>query len=110
MGTLSENKALRKYGLDLFRDLALLAWANEMHRHRLLPIERKQSWVAMLEQTASWAPPTFPLRGEDVKALGIEPGPQIGRLLARVEDWWESHGYLANRQQCLDQLFKEANR
>jgi len=116
MGTLSENKALRKYGLDLFRDLALLAWGNEMHGHGhghghgLLPSNRKQSWVAMLERTASWVTPIFPLTGEDVKALGIEPGPQIGELIARVEDWWESNCYIANRQLCLDRLFKEANR
>ena len=109
MGSLSENKALRKYGLDLFRDLALLSWADEMHGCGLLPSHRKQSWVAMLERTASWVPPTFPLTGEDVKALGIKPGPQIGELLTFVENWWESGEYLANRQQCLDQLFKEAN-
>jgi len=109
MGDLLENKTLRKYGLDLFRDLALLAWGDEMNGHGLLPSDRKQSWVAMLERTASWVTPAFLLTGEDVKALGIEPGPQIGELLGRVEDWWEVNGYGANRQLCLDRLFREAN-
>jgi poly(A) polymerase len=64
----------------------------------------------MLERTASWVSPIFSLTGEDVKELGIEPGPRIGELLALVENWWESSGYVANRQLCLDRLFKEANR
>ena len=110
MGNLLENKILRKYGLDLFRDLSLLAWGEEMHGYGLLPSDRKQSWVSMLERTASWVSPIFSLTGEDVKELGIEPGPRIGELLALVENWWESSGYVANRQLCLDRLFKEANR
>ncbi len=109
MGILSENKILRKYGLDLFRDLALLAWGKEMYENQFLPSNRKQSWVAMLERTASWVTPVFPLTGKDVKALGVEPGPQIGELITRVEDWWESNDYIANRQMCLDRLLKEAN-
>ncbi len=109
MGVLAENKALRKYGLDLFRDFTLLAWGIEMHGHGLMHSDRKQSWVAILERTTSWVTPIFPLSGKDVKALGIKTGPKIGELLRRVEDWWESNGYLTDRQLCLDQLFKEAN-
>ncbi len=35
-----------------------------------------------------WTAPRFPLGGEDVKALGVPPGPVMGRLLREAEDWW----------------------
>lgn len=35
-----------------------------------------------------WTPPRFPLRGADVAALGVPPGPRTGRLLRAAEDWW----------------------
>ena len=101
---------LAYYSLDLFQDFAPLNWGDEMSKHPRLPSERKQSWIALLERAAIWQGPNFPLNGQDVKALGIEPGPQIGKLLSLVEDWWESGRYKANRQDCLDRLFDEANR
>ena len=110
MGDLAESKALRKYGIDLICDFALLAWGDEMYEHVHLPSDRKQSWVALLGRTVRWSAPIFPLTGKDVKALGIEPGPEFGKLLARIEDWWENGSYAATRQQCLDRLFDEANR
>jgi hypothetical protein len=36
----------------------------------------------------SWKVPQFPLTGADALALGMQPGPRIGELLKRSEDWW----------------------
>ena len=49
-------------------------------------------------------PPEFPLRGRDVTKLGIPPGPDVGRLLAAVEEWWEAGDYRADRRACLARL------
>jgi poly(A) polymerase len=35
-----------------------------------------------------WTAPKFPLGGADVMALGVPKGPEVGRLLHAVEDWW----------------------
>ena len=46
----------------------------------------------------------FPLAGRDVTALGIPPGPRVGRLLAAVQQWWEDGDFAADRAACLDYL------
>ncbi len=110
MSDLAENRALRKVGPALFRDLVLLNWGQEMFDNPRLPSERKQSWIAQLERTTLWKSPVFPLTGKDALTLGIAAGPEVGRLLSYVEDWWEAGNYKASRQQCLDRLLDEAKR
>lgn len=110
MGDLAENKTLRRYGIRLFHDLALLKWGSEMYEQTHLSSERKNAWVQLLERSIKWKAPVFPLSGEDVMALGIESGPKVGQLLSQVESWWESGNYKAKRQLCLNRLFDEAKR
>jgi len=35
--------------------------------------------------------PVFPLHGRDVLALGVLPGPEVGRILGRVRAYWLAH-------------------
>lgn len=48
--------------------------------------------------------PAFPLQGKHVLQLGVEPGPQVGRLLAMTRDWWLAGGAGASVEQCLEKL------
>jgi poly(A) polymerase len=43
---------------------------------------------ALLALVAGWTPPRFPLGGADAMAAGVPRGPDVGRLLRAVEDWW----------------------
>jgi len=52
----------------------------------------------------SWPIPVFPLGGNDVTALGIAPGPRVGRLLGDVRRWWEEGDFTADRAACLARL------
>ena len=58
----------------------------------------------LLALARDWTPPVFPLAGRDVTALGIEPGPEVGRLLGAVHDWWETGDFTADRAACLGYL------
>ncbi len=49
-------------------------------------------------------PPPFPLRGRDLRARGIPPGPALGRLLRGLEDWWIARAFRPNRAACLAEL------
>ncbi len=102
------SRVLRRIGTERMRDLVLLAWASELTDHARLERSRTDAYIALLEQCALWSPPIFPLSGDDVLALGVAPGPTVGQLLEKVEEWWENGGYRSNRQQCLDRLFREA--
>jgi poly(A) polymerase len=90
------RRALYRLGAEDFRDLALLLAADgKIPRARL---------VALLALAEGWSPPVFPLAGGDVTALGVAPGERVGRLLARVKDWWEAADFAPDRGQCLAYL------
>ncbi len=56
-------------------------------------------------------PPVFPLQGRDALALGLRPGPNLGRLLGVVEAWWlRETSTTATREECLEKLRECANR
>ncbi|KJV08648.1 hypothetical protein VZ95_16455 [Elstera litoralis] len=57
-------------------------------------------WLPLLEIPL----PAFPIGGADVQALGVAPGPVMGKLLSEAERWWESGGCRANRAETLAYL------
>jgi poly(A) polymerase len=92
----AQRRALYRLGADRYRDLALLAAAEGMMSRARL--------AELLAFARSWTPPGFPLAGRDVTALGIPPGPRVGRLLAAVHEWWQAGHFAADRAQCLAKL------
>ncbi|HKS90162.1 MAG TPA: CCA tRNA nucleotidyltransferase, partial [Stellaceae bacterium] len=92
----AQRLALYRLGRERYRDLALLfAAGGGMTKARL---------GELLALAAAWRLPRFPLRGRDVTALGIAPGPRVGRLLAAVRAWWEAGDFAADRAACLIRL------
>ncbi len=81
-------------------------------------IDRVMVTAAVLDQTrkakpliaraSRWRKTAFPLRGSDVIALGLQPGPEVGRLLAAIEAWWETGDFKASRRACLAELKRVA--
>jgi poly(A) polymerase len=58
----------------------------------LLAAARKHDGAAGLRTRLAlperWQTPEFPVRGSDVVALGLPAGPQVGHVLAALEEWW----------------------
>ena len=52
----------------------------------------------------------MPVKGKDVVALGVAPGPEVGRLLEEVERWWIEGDFRASQEECLTELAKLADR
>jgi poly(A) polymerase len=42
---------------------------------------------------SDWQAPTFPLKGGQIVARGVGAGPEVARLLRRVEDRWVAEGF-----------------
>ena len=82
------RRAIYRLGGETVRDLALLGWAEGGDA---------EDWRRLIDDAERWTPPRFPLRGDDVLALGVAPGPRVGELLARVEAWWIAGGFAADR-------------
>ncbi len=91
-----QRRALFRLGAERCRDLALLLAAAEQ-------VDAAQL-ASFLDLAGHWTPPSFPLSGHDVTALGIPPGPRVGTLLDAVERWWEAGDFAADRARCLVRL------
>jgi poly(A) polymerase/tRNA nucleotidyltransferase (CCA-adding enzyme) len=48
--------------------------------------------------------PEFPLQGRDVLAMGVSPGPEVGRLLGAVRSWWMERGCVDGAEACRGRL------
>ncbi|HWD58131.1 MAG TPA: CCA tRNA nucleotidyltransferase [Stellaceae bacterium] len=92
----AQRLALYRLGGERYRGLALLLAAD-----RQVPPPRLAEMQAVAE---SWPIPAFPLGGGDVTALGIAPGPRVGRLLGETRRWWEDGDFTADRAACLARL------
>jgi len=89
----AQRLALYRLGAERYRDIALLMAAEgAMSRDRL---------VELLALAGDWTAPVFPLAGRDITALGIPPGPRVGRLIDAVREWWEAGDFTADRAACL---------
>jgi poly(A) polymerase len=92
----AQRLALYRLGAERHADLILLLTAEG----RLKPAGLRR----LTELAETWPIPVFPLRGDDVAALGIAPGPAVGRLLLAVRRWWEEGDFAAGREGCLAKL------
>ena len=94
----SRQVLLHRLGPDYFRDVTLMTWALQND------IENESAWKEMLEEASRWEARTFLLNGEDVLARGIPEGPEVGRLLREVEDWWIERDFAPDRATLLERL------
>ena len=95
-GPKAQRLSLYRIGGERYHDLALLIAADgQVTANRL---------QELLQLAETWSIPRFPLRGADVAALSIVPGPRTGELLAAVRHWWEDSDFTADRAACLAKL------
>jgi len=91
----AQRRALYRWGAAVYADRVLLAAAA---RPRPRGVRR------LLRLAQSWKSPRFPLRGRDLLAAGVAPGPQVGALLAALEAWWIKGDFRATAAQCRAEL------
>jgi poly(A) polymerase len=89
---------LYQMGARGFRDAVRLAWATDDRGFAA------GTWAELLEMPAHWPVPRFPVSGADLASRGVAPGPEMGRLLKRLEDWWMAAGFPADKNEVLEQL------
>ena len=58
----------------------------------------------LLEMAENWQRPRFALTGRDVMAAGVPQGPEVGRVLGAVENWWIEGDFAADEAACRDRL------
>jgi poly(A) polymerase len=102
-GEQAQRLAIYRLGEQRYHDLVWLLAADDT----ALSGDRIAD---LLTLAGTWTPPAFPLGGGDVTALGIAPGPPVGRLLGAVRRWWKEGDFRADRAACLAKLKDLAER
>ncbi|MBT3532513.1 MAG: CCA tRNA nucleotidyltransferase [Rhodospirillaceae bacterium] len=67
-------------------------------------LTRQQGAHDLLPRIAEATPPAFALTGRDAIALGMRPGPEVGKILRRLEQTWRDTDFAADREQLLASL------
>jgi poly(A) polymerase len=95
------RRALYRLGPERTRDLLVLAAAGEEGAGADAKGRGEGSLAPALGLVDGWKRVDLPVRGRDLVALGVAPGPAMGRLLAELEAWWEARDYRPDRAACL---------
>jgi len=89
---------LYRLGPARFRDKLWLAWADAPRRGNAI------QWRMLLDMADNYQRPRFPLTGLDVMQAGVPEGPDVGRVLAKLEDWWVDGDFTAGEADLREQL------
>jgi len=92
------RRLLYRIGAARFRDKVLLQWASAPRTVGALP------WRMLLKMAENWQRPRFPLTGRDVIQAGVPEGPEVGRILAHIEDWWMDADFAPDEGALRDRL------
>lgn len=91
------HRLLYMLGPAAWQDAVVMSHAQS--RASLLDPE----WLAL---AATFELPTFPVSGRDLVAHGINPGPELGRKLRELEDWWLASDFKPGKEDLLQRIAK----
>lgn len=89
---------LYQLGPGTWRDLVHIAWA------RSDASLEDAHWRALLDLPSQWNIPALPVSGHDLLSAGMSPGPEIGVMLKKLEDWWVACDFQPTRDELLKRL------
>lgn len=92
------RRALYLMGRQLFRDRAVLGWAEDRPGHNAF------QWRALLALADSWEKPELMLTGDMIKAAGVPEGPEVGRVRKEVEEWWIDSDFIDDEFSIIERL------
>lgn len=81
------RRALYRQGAGVFRRRAMLAAA----------VGEAAALDARLAAAAAWRPVEFPVKGRDLIGLGLQAGPDVGAMMARLEAVWIAADFAPDR-------------
>jgi tRNA nucleotidyltransferase/poly(A) polymerase len=98
-----QRRSLYAIGAARWRKMAMAGAAGGVSD------EVRAAWRALGALPDRWDIPRYPLRGSDVLALGIAPGPQVGALLAEIEAEWIAEDFAAGSDELKARLAARAH-
>jgi poly(A) polymerase len=87
LSTIERRRVMYHLGPDVWCDAATLSFARS--RAAL----DDAAWLELIRLPDHWAMPQLPVKGADLLDQGMPPGPQVGHMLAKLEDWWVANDF-----------------
>jgi poly(A) polymerase len=94
----AQKVLLYRLGEKLYRQCVVLAWSLEGQMVDVF------AWEKMVTLPQRWQVPVFLPTGEDVLALGMKAGPQVGEVLLQLEQKWIDAEFEWDAQEQMAQL------
>ena len=106
LSTMALDKLLYVHGATPVCDRLKLALASARGRAESDPAAMIEAagLSRLLTHAVTWVRPVFPLGGRDLTETGLAPGPEMGRILAGLENKWVDSGFRLTRDELLDSL------
>lgn len=95
-----ENTEIQKRQLRAEYDLEILIGQSWIKQTASV-IEDSEQWNQWRHSVSLIERPIFPVMGQDLIQLGVQPGPIIGNTLKIIKDWWLKNGCYASQEECL---------
>jgi poly(A) polymerase len=92
------RRTLYRIGVSRFVDFCRLRWAEDKK------LSNQMQWRALIAMSQSWTRPKLPLTGAQVVQAGVPAGPEVGRVLAEVEDWWVDADFIDDEFSIVERL------
>ena len=93
-----QRKLLYAMGPEAWGDVVHLSWAKSR-----APLTDR-AWLRMLNVPSRWVIPSFPVTGRDLIDLGFPSGPDLGRELKRLEDYWIASDFKSTKHELLESI------
>jgi poly(A) polymerase len=78
------------------RNTALMSWAKSGDA------VSDAGWQRLVAATSEISVPVFPLKGSDIVQLGVPQGAEVGRILKKIEERWQTDGFTAGKTELLE--------
>ena len=93
-----QRRMLYAVGPQAWKGSVHLSWA----RSRAALTDR--AWKRLLTLPSRWVVPSFPVTGRDLLDLGFPSGPDLGRELKRLEDYWVASDFKSTKDELLESI------
>ncbi len=90
-----QQELIYRYGKERFRDMVMMSYS-------IYGFADTKAHREMLEFVEEYEIPQFPLGGDDILALGVKEGEEVGRLLEKAEKYWIEKDYKPDKNELVE--------
>lgn len=94
------NTEIQKRQLRAEYDLELLIGKSWLLQ-TMSCLSESKAWDLWRQSIMNMEQPIFPIMGQDLINIGIQPGPDMGKAIKTIQEWWLHNGCYADQQECL---------